>query len=502
MALKFAMIVEMVNRLSKPGREARRDLRELGKSARDLGRAGAVAGRGMDKASRSADTMRNRLGARLFTSVRRLAGPMGLRAVEKAGYATGRAIGFTIRQLGGLMVRAGQFTVAMGALATGALFGGAITNTADFEQYQIMLEGLEGSATKARQSLDWVRKFAKRTPYELDQVMQAFVKLKAYGIDPLDGSLAAAGDAAAGMSKDVMQAVEALADAQTGEFERLKEFGIRARVEGNRVAFTYMKNGKEITRQTSKSAAEMKDAITGIWSDRFGGQMDRQAGTMKGILANLKDGWTDFTLRVGQAGVFDKVKAKLQGVLEWLNGKLDDGSIDRWAKMISDRLGKVVDSIKGVNDADIGSFISDLASVAKACVEIIRLLGKVANAVRAIDSAWANFDKQIDRWQLGGAGWGDYLRGRTTLFDFGAPSRAPAKATAKPAARAPARGVRTQPMNPAFLRTPGAQKVSVGGAMEVRIKADPGLTARPGKMTAANAAVPLVYRGGAMVSRG
>ena len=503
--LKFGMIVELINRASRPGRAVKRDVGELTKGVRDLGRASPAASRGLDRVGRSADTMRNRLGVRLLSRVRQLAGPAGLRAVERAGYAAGRAIGFTIRKIGTLAVSAAQLTAGLAGLAVGGLFGGAITNTADFEQYQIMLEGIEGSAAKAKRAMNWVRKFAKDTPYELDQVMEAFVQLKAYGIDPLDGSLASAGDASAGMRKTLMQAIEALADAQTGEFERLKEFGIRARVEGNRVAFTYMKNGKEITRQTTNSAAAMKDAITSIWSERFGGMMARQSSSFKGIIANLKDGWTDFTVRVGQAGVFDKVKTKLQGVLDWLNSKLDDGSINRWAKMISDRLGKVVDSIKGVNDADIGNFLSDLASVAKACVEIIRLLGKVASLVRSIDGAWATLDKSVDRWIIGGKGWGDLFRGQTQLFGP-APPKAPGKSPTGAAAptRAPARGVRGQPMNPAFLKPSPAlmQKVAVGGAMEVRIKADPGLVARPGKMTAANSAVPLIYRGGAMAGFG
>lgn len=506
MALKFAMIVEMVNRLSKPGREARRDARELTKSVRELGRAGNTASKGLDRAGRSGDSMRNRLGVRLFASVRRLAGPLGLKAVEKAGYGAGRAIGWTIRKMGGLVVKAAQFTAAIGSLAAGAFFGGIISTTAKFEQFQIMLEGIEGSATKAKQSMDWVRKFAKTTPYELDQVMEAFVQLKAYGIDPIDGALAAAGDAAAGMSKPLMQAIEALADAQTGEFERLKEFGIRASAQGNHVAFTYMKNGKEIRKETKKTAAEMKDAITGIWSERFGGMMDRQSKTFSGMISNLKDGWTGFMLRVGQAGVFDKVKAKLQGVVDWLNGKLDDGSIDRWATKVSDRLGEVIDRIKGIDDADIDNFLDDLGAAAKACGDIIAALGKIHGLIMKIDGAWASVDNWVDRWQLGGSGWGELFRG--------GPAKPAPKGKVLPQAardnmwrgaltpRAPARGVRTQPMNPAFMRTPAAQKVPVGGSLTVQVKADPGLTARPTKMSSANNSVPLVYRGGANMGWG
>jgi phage tail tape-measure protein len=60
-----------------------------------------------------------------------------------------------------------------------------------FEQFSVMLTGIEGSADKARKSMAWVQDFAQKTPYELDDVMDAFVKLKAYGIDPMNGSPAA-----------------------------------------------------------------------------------------------------------------------------------------------------------------------------------------------------------------------------------------------------------------------------------------------------------------------
>jgi hypothetical protein len=38
------------------------------------------------------------------------------------------------------------------------------------------------------------------------------------------------------MGKDMMQMIEAVADASTGEFERLKEFGIKASKQGDQVA--------------------------------------------------------------------------------------------------------------------------------------------------------------------------------------------------------------------------------------------------------------------------
>ena len=95
-----------------------------------------------------------------------------------------------------------------------------------FEKFETVLISSTGSAEKAKEAMKWVTDFAVKTPYELDKVTEGFVALKNYGIDPTNGTLRTLGDTAAAMNKPLMQGVEALADAVTGENERLKEFGI------------------------------------------------------------------------------------------------------------------------------------------------------------------------------------------------------------------------------------------------------------------------------------
>lgn len=45
------------------------------------------------------------------------------------------------------------------------------------------------------------------------------------------------------MGKDLGQAVEAIADAVNGENERLKEFGIRSKKQGETFTYTYTLDG-------------------------------------------------------------------------------------------------------------------------------------------------------------------------------------------------------------------------------------------------------------------
>ena len=73
---------------------------------------------------------------------------------------------------------------------------------------------------KAAQMMAWAVDFANKTPFETDSIVEATVRLQSYGIDA-QKTMTQIGDMAGVMNKDIMQAVEAVADAQTGELERL-----------------------------------------------------------------------------------------------------------------------------------------------------------------------------------------------------------------------------------------------------------------------------------------
>lgn len=495
MALKLALILQAVDRMTGPAKRARAGVTQLTKGARDLARSSPAAAKAMDRVSAAAARMPARLkaGAMRLKAMAGRAGMKGLElAARGAGSAIGTLIGKTLR-LGGALLQIGA---AGASFAGGAFLGGIISTTAKFEQFQIMLEGTEGSAEKAKASMAWVREFAKKTPYELEQVMEAFVQLKAYGIDPMDGALRAAGDAAAGMSKPLMQAIEALADAQTGEFERLKEFGIRARQESGRVVFTYQKDGKEIRREATKNGTAIREAISGIWSDRFSGMMDRQSKTFNGLISNLKDGWTDFMLRVGQAGVFDRVKASAQRVLDWLNARLADGSIDKWAGQISKQLERAFDwAQKFIRETDWQKVGTEVKQVADAVWVLARAIAGVVHWVGRMNDIAGGIDQlSADNKQRMRAGVPVH---RQTLKEavFGRPRKD------KPAAAplnlrgsdGPMSGVKR-----AIFGKP--QKVQTSGVIDVRVRGEGGAQARLAGVQQTGD-VPIrasSYRGGAM----
>lgn len=209
-----------------------------------------------------------------------------------------------------------------------------LDTAAAFEDFEAILKTVEGSSGKARASMSWISDFAATTPYELSEVTESFVKLRAYGLDPTTGLLRTLGDTSAAMGKDVMQSVEAIADAITGENERLKEFGIRASKSGGNITYEYTnKAGKQQTATVKDDDRKaIEQTLRSIWNEKFAGAMRERSQTWRGMLSNMGDQWTRFTNLVMGQGTFDWMKAKLSGLLEKVDEMAANGTLERVAK--------------------------------------------------------------------------------------------------------------------------------------------------------------------------
>ncbi|MBM3114281.1 tape measure protein [Jeongeupia naejangsanensis] len=232
-------------------------------------------------------------------------------------------------EIGSLMLK------GAGVAATaGYLFKKQFLDVASsFEKMQAVLETTEGSQAGAKRAMDWVSQFAAQTPYELDQVTEAYVRLRTYGLDPTKGLMQSLGDTSAAMGKPLMQSVEAIADAVTGEYERLKELGIRASTKGNATTFAYTdRSGQQRLATVNKNNRQaIQQTLETIWNDKYAGAMGRLSSTWSGMLSNLMDQWTRFANMVMATGLFDWLKGKLSGWLDEINRLAANGQLQAWA---------------------------------------------------------------------------------------------------------------------------------------------------------------------------
>ena len=185
----------------------------------------------------------------------------------------------------------------------------------EFDKINASLKTMTGSEQAASKAFGRIQEFATTTPYDLAQVATAFTKLTALGLNPSQEALTSYGNTAAAMGKDLNQMIEAVADAATGEFERLKEFGIRASSQGDQVSLTF----QGVTTTIGKNAAEIEAHLMGLGQVQFAGAMAERAATLDGAISNLGDSWDNLFLTLSQAGVGQYFEDVARSTTELLN---------------------------------------------------------------------------------------------------------------------------------------------------------------------------------------
>ena len=259
-----------------------------------------------------------------------------------------------------------------------------VTVAREFDKINAGLITATGSAANANIAFAAIQDFAADTPYDLQQVTDGFIKLVNYGLDPSERALTSYGNTSSALGKDLSQMIEAVADAATGEFERLKEFGIKSKSEGDKVSFTF----RGITETVGKNAAEIEQYLIKLGETEFGGAMAERMKTLDGALSNLGDEWDKVFLNISQAGIgtliADTVRIGIDALAE-LNAMIASGELEtnlraqvsRWQGWADD-VGKTIDIV--------GRFIDDTFGD-------IEVNG--VNLVSALSRAFSDFPENV-----------------------------------------------------------------------------------------------------------
>jgi hypothetical protein len=186
----------------------------------------------------------------------------------------------------------------------------AIQAAAQVQSWKASLQTVTGSAKAADSAYRGLVEFAAKTPFTLDQSVEGFVKLRALGLSTSEAIMTSYGNTSAAMGKSMTQMIEAVADATTGEFERLKEFGIKASSEGDKVSFTF----QGVTKTVGKNAKEIEKYLIDIGNTKFAAAMALQMQTLNGAFSNLEDNIFQMFARIGEGELGGLVKDIVQTI--------------------------------------------------------------------------------------------------------------------------------------------------------------------------------------------
>ena len=223
-------------------------------------------------------------------------------------------------------------TAALGAAAIKTGFSEAL----DLEGYKMQLETATKDTKKASEIMQYAINLANRTPFEGGELVEGAAKFEAMGLSAKKW-LTYAGDMAAATNKSFDQSVEALIDAQAGELERLKEFGITKAMileQGEK-----MFAGVQIANNNGQIVNQEKfnEAMLALMEDKFAGGMEKQATTIRGMwstvtgvtknaLANILGMQNDGTVKAGS--FLDLIREKVGALSEKFQQAQSDGTID------------------------------------------------------------------------------------------------------------------------------------------------------------------------------
>jgi predicted phage tail protein len=192
-----------------------------------------------------------------------------------------------------------------------SLANSIVETTAKYQRFEAVLTNTLGSNSSAQKAMKDIIDFASRTPFQVDELTDSFVKFANRGINLTIAEMTKLGDIAASQGKSFNQLTEAVLDAQTGEFERLKEFGIRASKEGDKVTLSF----KGITKEVANNEDAIKNAILSYGElEGVAGGMEAISKTLGGSLSNLGDSLDKFFASIGS-----RIGVSLSGAISTLS---------------------------------------------------------------------------------------------------------------------------------------------------------------------------------------
>ena len=218
-----------------------------------------------------------------------------------------------------------------------------IAPSRDMERFRLQYWTLYGNIEEAQARLHDLFVFARVTPFELDEVINAHRMMKVFGIDSMR-MLTAIGDAAAGTGhafEEVARWVSRLSTGITGRpLWRLSEMAIVTRRMLQMEGLEFDKSGA-----FRGSIIRLLDTVQYLMEERFGGFMDEAAKNFDGYVNNLLDSF--YQIRVIAAKpIFTRLKEHMKTLFDFLLESIRTGAIYIYTQGMRDAFNSIIDAVE------------------------------------------------------------------------------------------------------------------------------------------------------------
>lgn len=254
-----------------------------------------------------------------------------------------------------------------------------IAANAEIERMTLLMEGMSEASTQAAREMeaamnvDTLFDMAKRAPFSIKSIQDSFVKFKAVGIDPLNGSMQSLIDATAafGGTDETLHrasiAIQQMAGKGVISMEELRQQLGEAvpqaiTIMARQLGVTY----GELVDKISKGQVEAQGALEAMFRGfevNFGGRAEKVMEGFNGQMARFRTNMLElFTQNEGMERFFETVK----GYLTDINDLAESGALDGYITGLGDAFAWAVDGI-----VSLTTFVSNLLSEGRALMSIL-----------------------------------------------------------------------------------------------------------------------------------
>jgi len=294
----------------------------------------------------------------------------------------------------------GELAVGMGAVAAAvksALLGvgkAVISQGAAWETMKVQLKSVEGSVEGASRALAWIRDWARRTPYELQDAINTYIQLKNFGLDPLSGSMQAIADMAArlGGSQETLRRITiALGQAwtkqklQAEEALQLMEAGVPVwDILADKLGLTTAQL-QELASEGALGRDVIQALIEGM-GELAAGASEAQMETFTGQLSNLKDLLTVIATEISEGGVMDAAKEAIGALADELERMRESGEIADLARAIAEQVREIAEILPQIlrTTAQLVATLDELLPIAQRLAVVFGTMWAVGKLQRFI----------------------------------------------------------------------------------------------------------------------
>ena len=235
---------------------------------------------------------------------------------ERSSIAMNKSLSNIARTAGQVSTALTAAATAFAGFAVARVVRGVIDATKQFELFRAQLTTFLGSQQLANTELQRLESLATGLPQNVNDLTAAFVVLTRNGLDTSNESMKAFANIASATGKSVEQFALAIEDAMRGEFERIKEFGIKVSQEGDKYVARF---GDQIVA-TETSASRLSAALVNLGKEggKYFGAAERQANDLTTGLSNLDAAVTQAQRAIGEAGLAQAINAAAREITAWI----------------------------------------------------------------------------------------------------------------------------------------------------------------------------------------